>query len=329
MKLGELQRMVTVRDSALQEGLLLNAELVELQALKSIQDDQELMIEKYQEEQAAFESSNKHTNLQLNEIIGETEENLRIAQLELSELEDSLRPLDIETELKKSILSEKSEFLSGVQEKLDEILKGNSNLSIILEKEQQIVNDYKLLKGQFTGSVLGQKALMHEIENLSNSLLKVANNSITSGRLLRRTEDMVEEQELQQVSMYKLIALIKETKPAYIAVQNDPTDMALAKFLNARHKTLSISFKRTDKEKYSFGTMKVEIKLEDELFVLFDSKKFGIEEFLETFTLIEKEKNIKRSTSRVSDKEKKETKPLAKVGKAPLIPLTQILKRAK
>ena len=126
--------------------------------------------------------------------------------------------------------------------------------------------------------------------------------------------------------MFKLIAMIKETKPAHIAVQNDSTDMALAKYLNERHKTLDINFKRTEKEKYTFGTMKVEIKKEEELMILFEGKKAKIEEFLEAYTPIEKERNAKRTTTRVQEK----TEPKqAKTGKVPTIPLKQVFKKAK
>ena len=138
-----------------------------------------------------------------------------------------------------------------------------------------------------------------------------------AGRLLRKTEDKIEEQDLQKLTMFKLIAMIKETKPAHIAVQNDSTDMALAKYLNERHKTLDINFKRTEKEKYTFGTMKVEIKKEEELMILFEGKKAKIEEFLEAY---------KRTTTRVQEK----TEPKqAKTGKVPTIPLKQVFKKAK
>ena len=138
---------------------------------------------------------------------------------------------------------------------------------------------------------------------------------------------MIDEQELQQISMYKLIALIKETKPAHIAVQNDSTDMALAKYLNARHKALEINFRRSEKEKYVFGTLRVEIKNEDDIYVITDGKKIKIEDFIDVYTSIEKEKTIVRQNSKLSDK--KEPKPMAKTGKAPLIPLGQILKKTK
>lgn len=328
MRLGELQRMVTVRDSALQEGLLLQAELAELEALQVIQEDREAAISRYHEETAAFESTNKHTNLQLKEIVGESEENLKTSAQELLDVEESQKPLEIQIGELKQVLTDKLQIAQTAQFKVEEVSKGNSNLAIILEKEQQILNEFSSLKPEFLGSVASQRGLMHELETLSNSLLKVANSSITSGRLIRRTEDMVEEQELQQLSMYKLISLIKETKPAYIAVQNDSVDMALAKFLNARHKTLDIAFKRLEKEKYAFGSMKIEIKLEDELAVCLDSKKFSIEEFLETFSQSEKEKNGKRTSSRASERPK-DTKPAGKLAKAPLIPLGQLLKRGK
>lgn len=330
MRLGELQRMITVRDSALQEGILLSAELAEVEGLESIQQDRELTISVYSQEINAFEGTNKHINLQLKEIQGESEENLQSSKLYLQDLESTLDPISEKISEREAVLQEKQQNLSEANEKLEEILKGNSNLSIILEKEKQILSEYNELQGEFIGSSLGQAAMMSELENLSNSLLKVAQNSVTAGRLLRRTEDMVEEQELQQLSMYKLISLIKETKPAYIAVQNDSTDMALAKYLNARHKTLEVSLKRTDKEKYVFGSMRVEIKLEDELLVYAEGRKMGIEEFLDGFSLLEKEKTVKRSNSKVSEKGAKDARPsFAKTGKAPLIPLMNILKKAK
>ena len=205
----------------------------------------------------------------------------------------------IEVHQGKILERQESSLKSG--EELEEILKNNSQLESILDREKQIIVEFEDFKKKFLNSNLIQSSLLDDLEFLGNGLLKVSESSLTSGRLLRRADDMIEEQELQQLSMYKLIALIKETKPAHIAVQNDPTDMALAKYLNARHKALEVNFRRTEKEKYCFGSMKVEVKNEEDIVVITDGRKLKIEEFLEAYNATEKEKTIKKSNSKVQE----------------------------
>lgn len=329
LRLSELHRITTTRDASLQEGMQLLTELISLEGELQVQQDRELQDEKYKEEQGAYSRTSKHINLQLQEIKADTEQNLKTSERNTQEILHNAKPLQDLINLNDQILEEKKKTFEDINSQLEYIQKNNSQLELILDKEKQIINEHTEVQKEYISSSLANKATLVELENISNDLLKVAENSITAGRLLRRAEDMVEEQELQQVSMHKLIAMIKATKPAYIAVQNDAIDMALAKYLNARHKTLDVNFKRTDKEKYVFGSLKVEIKQEDEMLVVVEGRKLKIEEFLEAYTPGEKEKTIKRSGSKTIEK-KLEGKPPAKVpAKAATLPLAQSNRKAK
>ena len=328
LRLSELLRLTNTRDFTMQEGIQLQAEFLTVEAEVNIEADLRTQHEDYRSESSCSARNNKHVTLQLLEILEEKHGNIRNSEKELEECRESLQPLESMIGVHQGKILERQESSLKSGEELEEILKNNSQLESILDREKQIIVEFEDFKKKFLNSNLIQSSLLDDLEFLGNGLLKVSESSLTSGRLLRRADDMIEEQELQQLSMYKLIALIKETKPAHIAVQNDPTDMALAKYLNARHKTLEVNFRRTEKDKYCFGSMKVEVKNEEDIVVITDGRKLKIEEFLESYTAAEKEKTIKKSNSKVQEK-KLDLKATGKIGKTPLIPLGQILKKAK
>lgn len=327
MKLSELQRVTNARDFALQEGIQLKTEYLIAESEVFIEEDLAVQTENYKNEASSSARNTKHIYLQLQEVLEESHTSVKNSQDDIEKCTESLQPLSgLEEKYGKTLL-EKQEASLKNSEELEEILKNNSQLEEILYREKQIISEFQDFKNKFLNSNLIQNNVLEELENQGNSLLSLSETSLTTGRLLRKADDMIEEQELQQVSMHRLISLIKQTKPAHIAVQNDPTDMALAKYLNSRHKTLDVPFKRTEKDKYVFGTLKVDVKSEGEIFVIVEGKKIQIEEFLEGYLQTEKEKTFKRSNSKVQ--EKKEAKPALKIGKSPLIPLGQILRKAK
>ena len=323
-----LQRITNTRDLAMQEGIQLQAELVAVEAEINISSELAVQCEDYRSETCSYARNTKHIGMQFSEILEEKDGNIRNSEKEMEECRESLGPLGSLLEAHETKVLEKQETCLKFSEEVEEILKNNSQLQVVLDREKQIIAEFEDFKQKFLNSNLIQCSVFDEVEYLSNSILQLSESSLTVGRLLRKADDMIEEQELQQMSMRKLIALIKETKPAHIAVQNDPTDMALAKYLNARHKTLDVNFRRTEKEKYCFGSMKVEVKNEEEIFVVTDGKKFKIEEFLEMYNDIEKEKTFKRLNSKIQETTI-EQKAKIKIGKIDSIPLGQILKKAK
>jgi hypothetical protein len=327
LKLSELHRITSTRDAALIENIEYQSELLRLQGELDLKLDIDAQTYAYTGEASLYSLSTQNLSSHLQKINQDRSEDLERSKKAIEDLSDSLNPIEDQVTTSEELIKEKQTLLDKTNDQLLEIKKNNHKLEIVLDREKQIISEFVEFNGVYLNSLSIQKSVFNEIEYISNSLLLLSDNSLTAGRLLRRAEDMAEEQELQQISIYRLIGLIKETKPAHIAVQNDSTDMALAKYLNTRHKALEINFKRTEKEKYTFGTLKVEIKYEDEIFVLLDGKKIKIEDFIELYTPIEKDKGFKRSNSKIQDK--KEPKVMIKTGKSPLIALGQILKKAK
>ena len=326
LRLSELHRLTNARDSSIGENIQLQSELLITEGEIIIQQDLETQSKAYDSERSFYSKSINQTSSELSDLKDENSKLLEISSKDLENLSESLTPLYSLLESYKIELENFDLNFFKANENLSEIAKNNSQLNVILNCEKQIINEYSEFKKKYEASKDIQNSIQTELDWLSDTFLKLSENSLCAGRLLRKTEDKIEEQDLQKLTMFKLIAMIKETKPAHIAVQNDSTDMALAKYLNERHKTLDINFKRTEKEKYTFGTMKVEIKKEEELMILFEGKKAKIEEFLEAYTPIEKERNAKRTTTRVQEK----TEPKqAKTGKVPTIPLKQVFKKAK
>ena len=56
---------------------------------------------------------------------------------------------------------------------------------------------------------------------------------------------------------------VKKRNPPYVPARDDPTDAALAEYLNAKETPVPIKFQRQEGGNYLFGSKKVYIKVEN------------------------------------------------------------------
>jgi hypothetical protein len=91
--------------------------------------------------------------------------------------------------------------------------------------------------------------------------------------------------------MRKIIKDLKKGYSHYVPISNDPTDCALANFINAKKDPLDIQFTRTDKGVYLFGSKRVFIKVENGMIIIrVGGGYMQIEEFMKIYTPLEYEK---------------------------------------
>ena len=77
----------------------------------------------------------------------------------------------------------------------------------------------------------------------------------------------------------------------YVPYKNDPTDAALADYINSRSEPMPVPFTREDKGVYLFGTKRVFIKVENGKIIIRVGGGFMmIDEFVEIYTPLELEK---------------------------------------
>ncbi|CAG9329227.1 unnamed protein product [Blepharisma stoltei] len=289
--LSQLNSQTSLLDHANIENLQLQAQIEITQAELISQEDQKsrnitlnAQNNSYAQISAELEKAYQDLNA-LKEInINESMNHSRKIEIDIRDYQNSQPALEQE-------LQSKQQQIADYLGNLEEFRKHLEDIETLLKNDEGIYDQYRDFKLQFDAEVKIQEELLKELSYFSDLVFMQAQAGLLTNRLYRRLEDMLEEKEYQKGSMQKMIDDIKRSKPAYIAKQGDLVDVALAKYLNTRENTMDVNFVRTDKEKYVFGTKNVEIKKEGEgLFVYFEGKKLGIEEFTDGYNTIEKEK---------------------------------------
>ena len=98
-----------------------------------------------------------------------------------------------------------------------------------------------------------------------------------------------------------MVDTIKSQIPAYLGRKDDPVDMALSRHLNKRSSSTGVNFVRLQPGKYKFGTREVNLAVEGrEVMVKFEGNSLTVEDFLDGFTEIEREKLDKEAENRRS-----------------------------
>lgn len=299
----QLNHQTSLLDHANIEALQLESSIALAQSEYLCQEDQKSRSSglNYQNQSYSHLSNDLEKAYQelnaLKEInISESLNHSRKIEIDIKDYQNSYPALEAD-------LSNKEKQIQEYAENLEEFKKHLEEIEGLLKNDEGIYDQYNDFKLQFDAEVKTQEDLLKEISYFSDLVFLQAQAGLLTNRLYRRLEDMLEEKEYQKGSMQKMIEDIKKSKPAYVGKRDDTTDLALARYLNARENALEVNFIRVDKEKYTFGTKKVEIKKEDgNLYVYYDTKRFTIDDFIEGYNAIEKEKQdeqaeIKRQNS--------------------------------
>ena len=300
LSLAELQRMVNLRDMELQESIRLQSEVSLLEAQLEINSNLNEVTGLAAKQESDFKAAVKNTNEEFLKLSEERERNIERTSKGLDDINQSLLPIESKIRDRDDHSSKNQEALKLLQDQLEKIDQVKKN--IISSTPGKASREEFFHNFEKTMNVDGKiiRNLGQELEFISNLLLKNASSSLNAQRVFRYVEDQIESQGLQHKSMLSMISSLKEKNPAYIPVKTDPIDVALGKYLNT-HNNLEIKFTRIDKQLYNFGSIKVEIVLEDgQVWVVVDGNKNGIEEFVSLYTALEKGK-IRRSPSKVGD----------------------------
>jgi hypothetical protein len=102
---------------------------------------------------------------------------------------------------------------------------------------------------------------------------------------------ILEERAHEIDALKQLVLELRQRRPIYVPVKDDPVDQAVAEYVNARDEPLMVPLIREEKEIYTFGTKKVFIRLEQgKIIIRVGGGYMQMEEFLEIYTPIELDK---------------------------------------
>lgn len=144
-----------------------------------------------------------------------------------------------------------------------------------------------------------KKTMQRELETAGDYLLeqeeKTNKANMTALDLLNKLKEADEEID----NLKRIINYLKSQTAQYVPVQGDPTDEALADYINNFHdkSKLQVMFIRLNPGIYQFGSKKICIRVEQgKINIRVGGGYLYIDDFLETYTTLELEKALRDGT---------------------------------
>ena len=133
--------------------------------------------------------------------------------------------------------------------------------------------------------------LMKDLEVGSKILLEESSKVYASAERLDHMIDAIDKKGEEIDGLKRSMSQVKEQNMVYVALRDDPVDVALADHLAVQEPPVPIKFTRQGGGNYLFGTKKIYVKFENsKLLVRVGGGFTGIDEFLKIYTPVELEK---------------------------------------
>ena len=244
-------------------------------------------IEAYKEETDKRDEVNKQLHLlttelekQSNEILINQQELLsskKASSLKLNDLELSIEQKELEIlDLRKQLFEASAQKISQEQ------------ICCLRADLAQLIEDLERLHKLHAES---RAVILRDLKAGSKILLEESEKVYLQAEKLDGMIDAVDKKEEELDGLKNTMGEVKKRNPPYIPAKDDPTDIALAEYLNAKETPVPIKFIRQDGGNYLFGSKKVYIKVENgRLLVKVGGGFTSIDEFLCIYTPVELEK---------------------------------------
>lgn len=304
---AQLQGQSNLLDVAIVQNLQLEGELAVLTAQQLAEDSAKARNAALQSQKISFSSASETLSADLDLMCKKKETSVAEGTSLWKKLEIDNKDYQAMQNALKSKQNNKeneSKTLVGYVNNINKVLS---------ETKQWIEKDEKEFKEHHEGFMEDYEKdrklkdeLVKEFGYFSDLVFVHAQSGLIETRLHKRLTEMVDEKDHEKGSMQKILENMKQAKPAYIGRKDDIIDLTLAKYLNSRENALEVNFIWLEKGVYTFGMKTVNMaRAEGKLFVNFDEKHLTIDEFIEGYEIIEREKlnrqmDLKRSTTRVS-----------------------------
>jgi hypothetical protein len=305
--LALLQGQTNLLDQAIIQNFQYEAELAVLSAQISAEDSAKARNAALQSQKMNFSSASETLNSDLDAMCKQRDISISEGMALWKKIEIDIKDSSAnQNALKSKQMTKDSEFntLSGYVNNINKVLQETSEW--IQKDEKEFNEQHSDYLKKYYDDRDAKDTVLKEFVYFSDLVFMHAQSGLIESRLHKRLDEMVDEKEHEKGSMEKILNSMKQAKPAYIARGNDPIDASLAKYLNSRERALEVNFIWTAKGAYNFGSRPINlINEEGKLYVLFDDKKLAIEDFIEGYELIERERlnkliELKRSSTKVS-----------------------------
>lgn len=245
-------------------------------------------IESYKAESAKRDEVNNQLHLlttdlekQSNEILLSQQDLLAIKKAsssKLFDLENSIEAKELEIlDLRKRLFEATSQKISQEQ------------ICCLRADLAQLIEDLERLHKLHAES---RTVILRDLEAGSRILLDESEKVYMQAEKLDGMIDAVDKKEEELDGLKDAMGEVKKRNPPYVPVKDDPTDVVLAEYLNAKETPVPIKFMRQDGGNYLFGSKKVYIKVENgKILVKVGGGFTSIDEFLAIYTPVEVEKS--------------------------------------
>ncbi|OMJ75729.1 hypothetical protein SteCoe_25066 [Stentor coeruleus] len=243
-------------------------------------------------------------------------------------VDDKIDKIIKEMEIKdKNILKKHQELLNEEKKvsdelrKIEETVEGQENLILDLHKstfdataqkishEQtfciradigQLSDDIYRLNHFYTSM---RTDILGDLESGSRILMDEGEKVFSQVEKLEQMIESVERKEEELHSLKGTMGNAKKRVGLYVPVNEDPVDVALAEYLNSREDPIQVKFVRQEGGNYTFGSMRIYIKIENEKMLVRVRGGFtSIEEFINIYSSSEAEANNTPSPNRDSSR---------------------------
>ena len=304
---ASLQTQSTLLDVAIVQNLQYEAELAVITAQQLAEDSAKARNAALQSQKISFSTASENLGSDLDLMCRKKEASIAEGNSLCKKIEIDIKDYQaVQNSLKSKQGSKENECstLTGYVGNINKVLE---ETRVWIEKdEKEFRQNHEDYREKYEQHRAAKDAVVKEFGYFADLIFVHAQSALIETRLHKRLDEMVDEKDHERGSMQKILDNLKQAKPAYVARRDDLVDATLAKYLNARENALEVNFIWLEKGVYQFGTRTVNLVREDgRLMVSFEDKKLTVDEFIEGYEIIEREKlnrqiELKRSSTKVS-----------------------------
>ena len=294
-------------DQAIMENLQYEGELAVLSSQLLADDSAKARNAAMQSQKISFSSASETLTEDLDYMCKQRDTSIaegislwKKLEIDLKDFQATQNALKSKTNNKENELNTLTGYVNNMNKVLSE-----TNQWIIKDEKEFHEHHEDFLK-KYEEDRNAKDEVVKELGYFSDLVFVHTQSGLIESRLHRRLDEMIDEKDHERGSMQKILDNLKQAKPAYVGRKDDIIDTNLAKHLNSIEKALEVNFIWLEKGVYTFGTKTVNIaREENQLVVIFEDKKLSLDEFIEGYEIIEREKlnkqiELKRSNTKVS-----------------------------
>jgi hypothetical protein len=153
-----------------------------------------------------------------------------------------------------------------VQQLTREKLELTSNIATLEQMlcvQEDLSQMHETVTTQNEMNVAMKDQLLRELGAMAQSLLQQSERGLAANSLVTKLRELTEDKEFEIEILRRMVTELQRQHPTYIPVKDDPVDLAISEYCNARAKPLDVPFLREDQGIYVFGSKRVFIKMEN------------------------------------------------------------------